>query len=113
MTDVLSIASAFFMHSGSRHISFDLTNGQKALLSHPFSKVAIMFSMFYISTRKIAWSLLLLVSYFLAVQVLLNENHKFNVFSKNWLVDQGLKEPDVNNVDSTDIYKKNMDMLSK
>jgi len=87
--DMFAIVASFLMHSGSRHLSFDLTDAQKKILAHPFSKAIIMFAMFYISTRNIKWSIILSITYFLLINMLLNENHPLNIYSKSWLVSQG------------------------
>ena len=88
--DLIAILASFLMHSGSRHLSFELTDAQKLLLSQPTTKAIIMFAMFYISTRNIKWSLILCILYFLAMNMLLNENHPLNIFSPAWLSSKGL-----------------------
>jgi hypothetical protein len=112
--DPLAIASAFLMHTGSRHISFDLTNAQRALISHPISKMIIMFAMFYISTRQFLWSLVLLILYFVAINVLLNESHPLNMFSPSWLMSQGYTDKfvDKNPEKTIEMYTKNLQALS-
>jgi hypothetical protein len=106
--DILAIAAAFIMHTGARHISFDLTDAQKKLLASPFSKAITMFALFYISTRSIKWTAILIVAYYLVLNMLLNENHPLNVFSPGWLISQGFIEKNSTDQSYTDLYTKNI-----
>lgn len=97
-TQLLTVLSAFLLHTGSRHIQMDLTPAQKDIVAHPFVKKIILFCMFYLSTRSITWSVILIVAYFLLMQMLLNENHPLNLYSKMWLQKKGhVKAPDSGN----------------
>lgn len=87
--DGLSLFSTFLMHTGSRHLSFDLTKAQKKIISHPVTKMLILFGMFYVSTRNIYASVALVFGYILLINILLNENHNYNLFPKNWLITNG------------------------
>lgn len=113
MTDFLAIASTFAMHAGSRHITFELTKAQKELITHPVSKVLIMFGMFYISTRNLTWSVILLSVYFLSIHMLLNENHQLNVFSPSWLMAKGYIERNSQDQNYTQLYRKNLEAISR
>jgi len=109
---MFAVASAFLMHTGARHITFDLTNAQKQLLSQPLSKLIILAAMFYISTRSLIWSTTLLVIYYVTINMFLNENHSLNVFSPSWLVANGYVEQHSYDPEYTEMYKKNLEMLS-
>ena len=113
MTDPIAVASVFLMHTGSRHITFDLTNAQKELLAHPVSKFVIMLAMFYIGTRSIKWSIVLIMLYFLTLNVLLNENNMFNVFSPAWLISKGFMDKYTEDPNYTEMYRKNLQALSQ
>ena len=89
MTDLVSVASALFMHTGSRHMAFDLTDAQKRLINKPGAKLIIMFSLFYMSTRSLVWSSVLVATYFLAVNMLLNEHHPLHILPASWLKSEG------------------------
>lgn len=104
--DIFAIASAFIMHSGARHVSFDLTDVQKKLLSHPLSKFVILFAMFYVSTRSLYWSLLLLLFYFILIKMLLNEAHPLNVIPHSFLVSDGYLNDKKQN--PSDLYLNNI-----
>ena len=106
--DMLAIVAAFIMHAGARHISFELTDAQKKLLSTPFSKGIILAALFYISTRSIKWTIVLLALYFIVINMLLNENHPLNIFSPEWLLTQGFLQNNEVNKSYTDLYMKNI-----
>lgn len=106
--DIISIASAFLMHSGARHVNFNLTDAQKKILAHPMSKFVVMFAMFYVSTRSIYWSVLLLLIYFLAINMLLNENHALNILPKSWLVAEGFVNEEKGQTNVIDNYMANI-----
>jgi hypothetical protein len=44
---MLAIIASFIMHVGARHISFEITDAQKRLLSTPFSKAIILAALSY------------------------------------------------------------------
>ena len=106
--DMLAILAAFIMHAGARHISFDLTDAQKKLLSTPLSKAVILCALFYISTRSIKWTIVLLALYFIVINMLLNENHPLNIFSPGWLLSQGFVQKNSEDKSYTDLYIKNI-----
>lgn len=108
--DPVSIASTFLMHTGSRHLQMELTHAQKMLLSHPVTKLCILGAMFYVSTRSLLWSSVLIVTYVLTVNVLLNENHSWNIFSRSWLVDKGFLS-EKKQEDAKDLYIENINKL--
>lgn len=109
--DPISIASAFFMHIGARQLQLDFTQGQKQLMSHPFTKYVILFAMFYVSTRSIVWSFVLLGVYFLTIYMLLNERHPWNIMSRRWLQANGLLPKEKEGQDSIQLYHANLQKL--
>lgn len=108
--DPVSIASTFLMHTGSRHLQMDLTHGQKMLLSHPVAKLCILGAMFYVSTRSLLWSFVLIIAYVLTVNVLLNEKHAWNIFSRSWLQNNGFLA-DKKEIDMSNMYLENIRKL--
>jgi len=110
--DLLGILATFIMHVGSRHIQFQLTDAQKKLLERPESKAVILAALFYISTRSIKWTFILLGAYFLCIFMLLNENHPLNIFSPGWLVAQGFIKQNSTDKSYTDLYIKNINSFN-
>lgn len=87
-----TVASAFLMHVGARHISFEMTDAQKKLMQHPLVKGAVLCAMFFVTMRNIYLAVALTCVYFLMVMVLLNEKHALNIYSRPWLAANGLKK---------------------
>jgi len=99
------------MHTGSRHLSFSLTDGQKKLMQKPIAQMLVMFAMFYVSTRSVFWSVTLIAAYFVAVNILLNENHPFNIFSRDWLKKEGFILQGLHDMGSQNTYLENLKRL--
>ena len=109
--DPLAIASAFIMHTGNR--KDNLTAAQKEIVDHPLSKLIILFGLFYITTRNLKWSCILLLLYYVLVYVLLNETHPMNVLSPKWLVDKGyIEENTLSKWNLIDLYFKNHEYMT-
>jgi hypothetical protein len=109
--DPLAIASAFIMHAGNR--KDNLTDAQKEIVDHPVSKLIILLGLFYISTRNLMWSLILLIVYYMLIYILLNEKHPMNILSQKWLVEKGyITEPTASNWNIIDIYFKNHEHMT-
>ena len=104
--DPLAIAASFLMHTGTRKDY--LTPAQKEIVDHPMAKIIILFGLFYISTRNLMWSIILVLLYYVLINVLLNETHPMNVLSQNWLFKKGyIKEPTPSKWNFIDMYFKN------
>lgn len=110
--DPISIVSAFFMHVGARHIQLELTDAQRQLMSHPVTKYVILFAMFYVSTRSVLWSVVLLGAYFLMIYMLLNEKHPMNVLSRRWLQSRGFLTMEKEEASAIEMYRSNLAKLA-
>ena len=86
--------SMFFMQLGARNVQFQFTDAQKKILQHPYTQVFLMTAMFYAPTRNIVLSVLLVLLYYVATRILLNEVHPLNVYSKHWLAKEGFSSKD-------------------
>lgn len=107
--DLITPFTAFMSQIGGRHVQYNFTEAQKRLMAHPISQMCIMFAMFYITTRRALIAFGLLVLYYLAVYVLLNEHHPWNMLSPRWLEKEGFVAP--NKASSRDLYYENMSKL--
>jgi hypothetical protein len=87
--------SMFFMQLGARNVQFQFTDAQKKILQHPYTQVFLMTAMFYAPTRNIVLSILLVLVYYVATRILLNEVHPLNIYSKRWLVREGFSSEDI------------------
>jgi hypothetical protein len=65
-------------------------------------------AMFFVTTRSVFASIALTVAYFAMVQVLLNENSDFNIFSRSWLEQNGFSRKTGGTIES---YKNNIENL--
>ncbi len=109
--DVLTTStSALVSQVGGRHLTFHFTSAQQKLLQHPYGQMFILYAMFYISTRSLLVSVLLLVVYLILVNVLLNENHPLNILSRDWLKKEGFLEK--NAPSRSQMYKDNVAKLN-
>lgn len=112
-TSVLSVLSVFMLQLGSRNLMFEATDAQKRMFRHPGLQTIILACMFFVSTRHIAISILLAVSYVAFVYVLANEKHPYNVLPKTWLQKEGFIEakPITNTSSVNDTYQSNLAKL--
>lgn len=78
MEQWLPMIPVFLFHLGARHIVFDLTDVQKNLFRQPIVQAIILMSMFFVSTKSLMISLLLTVLYYVAIHILLHENHSYS-----------------------------------
>lgn len=109
--DALSFLSAFLMQVGMRHVPFDMTDGQRKLVQHPLAKGAVLFSMFYITTRSLMVAVGFTAVYFVLITVLLNETNPYNVISRSWLVENGFLKREFFDEPLVSTYKRNIENL--
>lgn len=107
--DLLTPFSAFMTQIGARQLQLNFTDAQKKLMAHPISQMAILFAMFYITTRRMIIALGLLIAYYVILYILLNENHPWNVLSPKWLATEGFAEAAEKS--SIEIYYENLSKL--
>jgi len=107
MIDPLLLFSVMFMQIGSRHLDLELTPIQKKILKNKYIQYLILFSIIYISTRCFIKSLIIVCILYLFLKILLNENSKFNLISKNILKTEGLLSKDFN---IKDLYYNNFNI---
>lgn len=105
--------AAFFTQIGARQLRFNFTKAQQHVISHPFTQGCILFAMFYLSTRRFLVATGLLVLYFLAIQVLMNENHPWNLFPPHWLAKEGfvLAKDELDKKSPLEMYYNNVNHL--
>ena len=96
---------------GGRHLSFQFTDAQQKMLQHPYGQMFILYAMFYISTRSLLLSAVLIALYLILINVLLNEKHPWNILSTNWLKKEGFLEKDAPS--KSQLYKQSLAMLDE
>ena len=109
--DIMGIAAAFLTQVGARHLIFDFTSAQQKLISHPISQALIMFGMFYLSTRRLSLSIILLVLYYILIGILINEKHPLNIIPRKWLISEGFL--DARDKSPIDVYHQNLERFIK
>ena len=93
-------------------MSLDLTDAQKRIVNQPITKLLIMGSLFYMSTRNIFWSIFLVIIYFITINILLNETNPLNIIPKSWLKKEGfIDNTDSHEESAIDLYYKNLKKL--
>lgn len=108
-----TIANAITMISmqiGSRFIQFNLTSAQKKLIQHPISQSLLLLFLFYAVSRKLLLSIIMVLLYYFVIFILLNEKHPFNIYSRQWLLEEGFLEED-NITTLKDNYYKNIQLI--
>lgn len=90
LTDPVLIISMILMQIGARYLDLELTEFQKKILKNNIIQSIILFGIVYIPIRDVFKSIIIVCMIYLLIYVLLNENHKYNIFSKKWLYSQGI-----------------------
>lgn len=83
MIEPLSLMSIALIHIGSKYLSLELTKYQKQILKHPLSQVAILGCILYASTKDIYKTVLLVLTIYLFIYVIFNENHEMSIIIPN------------------------------
>lgn len=110
--DVLATSTtALVSQVGARHLTFQFTDAQKKLLQHPYGQLFILYIMFYISTRSLLLSAVLIILYMFLINILLNEHHPWNIFSREWLKKEGFISETVPK--RSQMYHENLKLLQK
>jgi hypothetical protein len=93
------------MNFGSRYILGDLSKAQDSLLQSQLAKQLVMLCIFFVSTRDILVSFMLLFAFQFIVFGVFNETKPFNAISSAPTYDQ--------NKDSYDIFVKNIQLYTR
>jgi hypothetical protein len=88
--DPLLIISMILMQIGARYLDLELTEFQRQIIKNRIVQAIILFGIIYIPVRDIKKTILIIFLIYLIIHVLLNENHKFNIYSKKWLYTEGI-----------------------
>jgi len=106
---LLNSVSVFLVQIGSRFLTFNLTDAQKRIIQHPWVQSIILYALFYVSTRNVVISIGLLIAYGLCLYFLLNENSKYNIYNKHWLIKEGFLQDSL--IDKTKEYYSNIQKI--
>lgn len=106
--DPLLIGSIILMQVGAKHLDLELTEFQKKIIKNNIVQAIILFGIVYIPIRDIFKSFIIVCLIYLFIYVFFNENHKYNLFSKQWLYTEGIIKDYTNLKDK---YYKNMQII--
>lgn len=106
--DPLLIGSIILMQIGAKHLDLELTEFQKRLIKNNVIQAIILFGIIYIPVRDIFKTFIIVCLIYLFIYVIFNENHKYNLFSKQWLHAEGVIKEYTNLKDK--YYKKIADL---
>ena len=106
--DPLLIVSIILMQIGAKYLDLELSEFQKKILKNNIIQAIILFCIIYIPIRDVFKSIIIVCIIYLLIYVFLNENHKYNIFSKQWLYTEGIIK-NYNNIKNN--YYKNISKL--
>lgn len=95
MDGITAAVQMICMQLSARFLQIQLTDAQKKLVQHPISQSVLLFFMFYVASHNLILSLLMVIAYYIAITILLNETHPMNIYSKPWLLREGFIKEDV------------------
>ena len=106
----LSIFFLILVQFGGRYLKVEFTPAQQKIINNSIFQTIILFSIVYMATKSFAKSVIIVSLIYISINVLFNENHKYNVLSKKWLIKEKiLKKSDKKPL--KEIYKKNIEHL--
>jgi hypothetical protein len=106
----LSMIFLILVQVGGRYLKIELTPAQQKIINNVFFQSIILFAIILMATKNIVNTLIIVCFIYLCVKILFNENHKYNILSKKWLVDENIISG--NNYKSLkEIYIKNVSTI--
>jgi hypothetical protein len=106
----LSMIFLILVQVGGRYLRIELTPAQQKIINNVVIQSLILFAIILMATKNIVNSLIIVSFVYLCVKILFNENHKYNILSKKWLMEENIISS--NNYKSLkDIYIKNISSI--
>jgi hypothetical protein len=106
----LSMIFLILVQIGGRYLKIELTPAQQKIINNVVIQGVILFSIILVATKNIANSLIIVCFIYLCANILFNENHKYNILSKKWLIEENIIS-DNNYKSLKDIYIKNISSI--
>lgn len=107
----LSIITLILVQIGGRFLKFDLTKVQQKIINHPVIQSIILLAIIFFATKNLIVSILIVSIVFLFLYILLNENHKYNLLPRKWLLEDS-DNIDISIKSMKEIYKENIKKLT-
>jgi len=106
----LSMIFLILVQIGGRFLKIELTPAQQKIINNVIIQSIILFAIILMATKNIVNSLIIVSFIYLCVNILFNENHKYNILSRRWLIQENIISS--NDYKSLkDIYKKNISTI--
>ena len=106
----LSMIFLILVQVGGRYLRIELTPAQQKIINNVVIQSIILFAIILMATKNVVNSLIIVSFVYLCVKILFNENHKYNILSKKWLMEENIISS--NNYKSLkDIYIKNISSI--
>jgi hypothetical protein len=103
----MSMIFLILVQVGGRYLRIELTPAQQKIINNGVIQSIILFAIILMATKNIGNSLIIVCFIYLCVNILFNENHKYNVLSKKWLVEENIISSS-NYKSLKEIYLKNI-----
>ena len=105
--DPLNILLPLITNYGSRYIDIQLTPLQEKILKNKAVQYFMYFLITYLGTNDILKSFIIVLLVYLFINILFNENSKYNILSKTYLLNVGIIQ------ESDNFKSKYYEILSK
>lgn len=106
----LSMIFLILVQVGGRYLRIELTPAQQKIINNVVIQSLILFAIILMATKNVVNSLIIVSFVYLCVKILFNENHKYNILSKKWLMEENIISS--NNYKSLkEIYMKNISTI--
>jgi hypothetical protein len=106
----LSIFFLILVQFGGRYLKIELTPAQQKIINNSIFQTIILFSIVYMATKSFAKSVIIVLLIYISINVLFNENHKYNVLSRKWLIKEKILKEN-KKISLKEIYKKNIEHI--
>lgn len=108
----LSIFFIVLVQFGGRYLKIDLTPAQQKIINNSIFQTILLFSLVFMATKNVFKSFIIVAFLYICVKIIFNENHKYNLLSKKWLVQENILK-DASDKSLKEIYKKNIESVNK
>jgi hypothetical protein len=86
----LSMIFLILVQIGGRYLKIELTPAQQKIVNNVVIQSVILFAIILMATKNVANSLIIVCFIYLCANILFNENHKYNILSKKWLIEENI-----------------------
>jgi len=86
----LSMIFLILVQIGGRYLKIELTPAQQKIVNNIVIQGIILFAIILMATKNVTNSLIIVCIIYLCAKILFNENHKYNILSKKWLIEENI-----------------------